>query len=547
MAPTELFSGPPLVSLLVVLLIIQSPLIVWNLLRAAPVAYTWFVKVTGEHLGPWRPGAYDARLHPPGGAEPAYPSYWVRQAWTDAAGATAAGATDIWRRVVDVWVKDRLRSMCDTRRKPYGIRGPWEVFFRRFFSIGVALGALLGTLAATATAVATTVVFGVLLCAVCAALVLASASLRALDTGRLAVGRIRMKCPHPGCYRSVTLPVYRCPNCRSPHHSLRPGRYGVLRRVCACGQGLQTSFLTGRHRLDAECPACSLPLPDGLGSARLVHVPLIGGTSSGKSMLLQAMVAGLLSRMNYGELSVRFARDADRRDHQRGAAQLASGGGIGKTTSVQPTAVMLYVGRGHRKRLLYLYDPRGENLESAQQLREQEYLVHADALVLVVDALADPAVYAGLPSDQQARADLASPSAESPMHTYERLSGELTAMSGRRRRTPVAVVVTKWDVLHRLGSLPKLSDGVDLWLREVGLENLVRALEHDFGACLFTALSAEDAVGAQSSETERRRAAEPVLWLLRGTGLRIRKSPAAVASGRIPPRPTTDPGVAESS
>ncbi|WP_405905614.1 hypothetical protein OG742_06230 [Streptomyces sp. NBC_00828] len=547
MSPSDLFAGSPWVSALVVLLFIQSPVIVWNLLRSAPVAYARFVTETGKSLGPWRPGTYDARVRPPGGAEPAYRAYWAQQAWTDAVSATAVGATDIWRRVVDVWMKDRVRSMWNLYRKPYGRRETWEVLFLRFFSVGVALGAFLGSLAAAATAAATTLVFGVLLGAGCAALVLAALCLRGIDTGRLVVGRIRMKCPHPGCYHSVALPVYRCPGCRHPHRSLRPGRYGVLRRVCECGQVLRTSFLTGRHRLDAECPECSLPLPDGLGSARLVHVPLIGGTSSGKSMLLQAMVAGLLARMNGGELSVRFARDADRREYERDAAQLASGGGIGKTTAVQPTAVMLYVGKRYRERLLYLYDPRGENLESPQRLREQEYLAHADALVLVVDALADPSVYARLPPDERTRADLASPSAESPMHTYERLSGELAAMSGRRRRTPVAVVVTKKDVLHRLDSLPTLTDGVDGWLRAVGLENLVRGLEHDFGACQFTALSAQDAVGTQPHPAERRHAAEPVLWLLRRSGLRIKKARPAVASGRIPPRPTADPGVAESS
>ncbi|MGW3942362.1 TRAFAC clade GTPase domain-containing protein [Streptomyces phaeochromogenes] len=548
MSPMDVFSGPPVVTALVVLLAIQSPVIVWNLLRSAPVAYTRFVTETGRNLGPWRPTALDARVHPPGGAEPAFKSYWAQQAWTDAVTAAATGATEIWRRVVDVWVKDRLLSMLDSHRGPYLRREPWEVFFLRFFSVGVALGALLGSFAAAATAVITMLLFGVLLCAVCAVLVLAAGFLRGLDTGRLTVGKIRMKCPHPGCYRSVQLPVYRCPRCRSPHSALRPGRYGILRRVCACGQRLHTSFLTGRHRYDAECPACSLPLPDGLGSARLVHVPLIGGTSSGKSMLLQAMVSGLLTRMNRGELSVRFAREADRKEHERGAARMASGAGIGKTTSDQPTAVMLYVGGRRRRRLLYLYDPRGEILESTRRLQEQEYLAHVDALVLVVDALADPAVQTSLAPDEQARARLASPSAESPTYTFERLSGELAAMSRRRRRRiPVAVVVTKRDVLPRLPSLPTLGDSVDGWLRAVGLENLVRGLERDFGACLFTALSAQDAIGTQAREAERRHAAEPVLWLLRHTGLRIRKRPPTLAAGRIPPHPATDQGVAKSS
>ncbi|MGW2820996.1 TRAFAC clade GTPase domain-containing protein [Streptomyces sp. NPDC001443] len=542
-----LFSGPWWASVLLVLLVLQTPVVVYNLLRSAPVAYVRFVASTGRAVGPWTSGAADPRLLPPGGAQPAYRSYWAGQAWVDVVVAARAGLVELWRRAVDVWVRDRLMRLWSPYRTPYQLRGSGEVFFRRTFVFGVAAGALLGTLAAAVTAVVTLVVFGTLAAAVCLGLTLAVLAVRGLDGARLTVGRIRMKCPHPGCYRSVALPVYRCPRCRAAHRALRPGGYGVLRRVCGCEQRLPTGFLTGRHRLDAECPVCSLPLPDGLGSARLVHVPLIGGTSAGKTMLVQAMVTGLFGRAAAGELSVRWARDEDRREYEHGASRLASGGVPAKTTAVLPTAVMLDVRGRRRRRLLYLYDPRGENIESAQRLREQEYLAHADAVLLVVDVLADPAVTARLTPDERGRAAGASPAGESPMDTYDRLTGELAAMSGRRRRTPVAVVVTKRDVLLDLGSLPTLDEDVAAWLRVVGLENLVRGLEHDFGASLFTSLSAWDAVGTSARAGERRRAAEPVLWLLGRSGLRPRKMRRPVASGRIPPRPTTDPGVAESS
>lgn len=541
-----LFSGPWWASALVVLLAIQMPVIVYNLLRSAPVAYVRFVGESGRALGPLKPGVADPRLVAPGGAEPAYRSYWAGQAWQDALAAARAGLTELWRRTVDVWVIDRLVPQWSSHRRSYGRRDTWEIVILRAFVFGVAAGALLGTLAAALTAVVTLLVFAALAGVACLTLLLGVLAVRGMDNARLAVGRIRMKCPHPGCYHSVALPVYRCPRCRSQHHALRPGRYGVLRRVCACDQRLPTSFLTGRHRLDAECPVCRLPLPDGLGSARLVHVPLIGGTSAGKTMLVQAMVAGLLARRDTGELTIRWARDEDRREYEHGAARLASGSVLGKTTAVLPTAVMLNIGGRRRRRLLYLYDPRGENIESAQRLREQEYLAHADAVLLVVDALADPSVTARLTSDERDRADAASPAGESPMDTYDRLTGELSAMSGRRRRTPVAVVVTKRDVLHGLDSLPAVDD-VAAWLRTVGLENLVRGLEHDFGACLFTSVSAWDAVGARPKPAERRRAADPVLWLLGRTGLRTRKARPVSASGRIPPRSTTDPSVAESS
>ena len=254
-----LFSGPWWASALVGLFLLQLPVVVYNLLRSAPVAYVRFVAEAGGAIAPLKSGTADPGLVPLGGAEPAFRSYWARQAWADSAAAAEAGLAELWRIVVEVWVRDRLVGLVAAYDKRYGRREDSEIFFSRLFVFGVALGALLGLLTAAATAAVTLVVFGVLAGAVCLLLALAALTLRGLDGARLAVGRIRMKCPHPGCYRSVALPVYRCPRCRAPHRELRPGAYGVLRRVCACGQRLATTFLTGRHRLDAECPACSLP------------------------------------------------------------------------------------------------------------------------------------------------------------------------------------------------------------------------------------------------------------------------------------------------
>ncbi len=101
----------------------------------------------------------------------------------------------------------------------------------------------------------------------------------------------------------------------------------------------------------------------------------------------------------------------------------------------------------------------------------------------------------------------------------------------------MAAVVTKRDVLDRLTSLPVPGDGpIDDWLGDIGLGALVRALGHDFGAARYWAVSSHAATGTGPFESEQRRAAEPVLWLLAATGLRTGPltGQAGGGAGRVP-------------
>lgn len=182
---------------------------------------------------------------------------------------------------------------------------------------------------------------------------------------------------------------------------------------------------------------------------------------------------------------------------------------------------MLLVGHGRRRRLLYLYDPMGESLRDADTTRGQGYLAHADGVLLVTDVLAAPVVRRALHAGDTERAEAARPADLGPAETYAGFTGELQGLGGRRGRLPVATVVTKRDALDRLDSLPRPTEPVEAWLAGIGLDELVRALGHDFAAARYWVVSARAATGAGALDTERRRAAEPVLWLLSRTGLRV--------------------------
>ncbi|MFC4036765.1 hypothetical protein ACFO3J_35800 [Streptomyces polygonati] len=516
--------GGSLGALLAFLLLLEIPVVLWACVAVATTGYWTFARAVVGALSRPRAGGADRRLLPAGGREPAYRSYWVRQVWRDSGLAVAAGARAGWRLLLDRWLRDRVHGLLIDVWTPAAPvrhrRGIIRLIFARIFGVGLAAGVLAGALIAGLVTALALLLGGLLLAVVVGALAFAAAALRVLERARLWARRIFMRCPHPGCYHRITLPVYHCPVCQTPHRNLRPGRYGVLHRVCSCGASLPTGFLTGRHRLSAECGTCHRPLPAGLGRARLVNVPLIGGTSAGKTMLLLAMVTGLRTLADEGHLRLEFTLGNDEDEFDRARAELAGGGWARKTQTQLPRAMVLYVGTRFRKRLLYLYDPKGETLESGETVREQQYLAHADAVLLVVDALAAPEMRGRLSSDDRALAAGAAPSNEGPMDTYARLSGEFSMMARHRGRTPVAVVVTKRDLLRRLTSVPVVDEPVTRWLSDIGQGNMVKALGHEYGRSRYWALSAHDATGPGAADTERRAAAAPLLWLLSRSRIR---------------------------
>ncbi|MFI1188522.1 hypothetical protein [Streptomyces californicus] len=467
-------------------------------------------------------GAPDPRILPVG-PEPARRAYWSRLMWVDASVSSRAAASAVRHRLLGRWMAVTARRMFAARRPSTGYGGHWIARALCFATApGTALGAIAGALLASVVVVLVHLVMWLLAGVVGLAALVGVAVLRAAGRAAAGVRRVRMKCPYPGCYRPFPLAVHRCPGCGAAHRELRPGGFGTLWHVCACGRRLVAVSLAGRDRLAVECPHCDRPLPAGVGRLRVVHVPIVGGTSSGKTMLMAAAVSGLHAMTGTSALRVSFATADDRRDVVELNGQLGTVGWVRKTQGGQPRALMLRVSHRRRHRLLYLYDPMGEALYDVDSTRRQEYLAHADGVILAVDVLADPRVRRGLSADEEELVRAASPSEPGPWQTYQTFTGELSALTGRRRgRLPLAVVVTKRDVLDRIERLRVPSTGIAPWLATVGLDPLVRDVGHRFRVRRFWALSAYAATGAGPLVSEQRRAAETVLWILARSGLRV--------------------------
>ncbi|MFD6973707.1 hypothetical protein [Streptomyces sp. NPDC059979] len=484
-------------------------------------------------------GSRAPRITPYAGPEPARPAYWAGQMWRDARFAGQGAALTVWYLLTRHWLGEVVRRrLLRGRHGQTGIRAGNGIgrLVLRLIAPGTALAALLSALLASVLLVGVALVFLVQLVLVALAALAAVLAGRTADRlWKLARG-IRMKCPYPGCYRPFPLAVHVCPGCGAAHRDLRPGGFGALRRVCRCGRVLATTAVTGRRKLTARCPHCDQSLPPAVGTTRVVHLPLIGGTSAGKTMLMAAMLEGLRSWSHQSRLTVEYASPDDLREANSLNRQLSQSGWTLKTQGGQPRALMLLVGRGRRRRLLYLYDPMGESLRDADTTRRQGYLAHADGVLLVTDVLAAPVVRRALSAGDPERAAAARPADLGPVETYAGFTGELQGLGGRRKRLAVAAVVTKRDVLDQLTSLPRPSEPVDGWLGAIGLDGLVRALGHDFAAARYWVVSARAATGAGALDTEQRRAAEPVLWLLSRTGLRVGR----LAEDRPEPRGVQD-------
>ena len=227
----------------------------------------------------------------PAGGDPAEPNYfygparsdlrYIRQVawsrWQDAAGS--------WSGVVE----DSLEGGARTPTGPLGVG----------LAIGL-VGALpLAAVLTAAVALAHEVLMGVATISVrCTA-----TALRAVDSALLRARHIKVRCV--ACFERISYPAYLCanPECRETHWDIRPGRYGVLRRTCQCGQRMPTLLLLGSaQQLDAICPyrACKQPLEHRPGEEREIIFPLFGSKGAGKTLLLYGIIKTLQESVRPG-------------------------------------------------------------------------------------------------------------------------------------------------------------------------------------------------------------------------------------------------------
>jgi hypothetical protein len=309
-------------------------------------------------------------------------------------------------------------------------------------------------------------------------------TLRGVDSGLSHLRGVKLTCP--ACHHRVVYPAYDCPNpgCSHRHEDVRPGKYGLLRRTCACGYRMPTLLLLGSHRMTAYCPHCQAPMAEGAGTVREIVVPMLGATTAGKTRMMLALAETMT-----GVFHATTADEPTGTSLTRMREALDARGDTGKT--IAEDAVRAYSFNLDR-RLVHIYDPPGEDFADSSRLQLRLFLRNAHAFVFVVDPFAIPDVWNSLEPQAQRRYQ-AIRSSQPPSYIFEQVLENLTGMGVRIAATSLAVAVTKSDLTAELPICADMDSDVRAWLADrVGMANMVRSIEKSFGTVRYFHTSARN-------------------------------------------------------
>ncbi len=481
----------------------------------------------------------------PTGPEPAFRQYFFRKAYHDYAAIVRDSSHS--NQALAMWIITRTNALFTDMGWAAVLTWPLGVLLYGLVAAGSVVAAVLY------------VAFGathLVLVIVLSLLALVTATLfRVLEYASMVWRRIFLVCPNAGCYRKIGLPIYVCTGCGAEHKRLLPGPYGTFRRRCRCGQKLPTLFLFGRSRLPAFCPheQCRRPLSAAIGTARNLHVPVVGGPAAGKTSFLMANMVELHACAASAGLALTFPESQHERLFEDSRRAFADGRVLTKTAEYSPDAFLVNLADARRNRaLLYVYDAAGEAYQQRDVLRSHDYYAYSHAILFLVDPFSLPRVQTDYQSTLGAVADAVRPSAERPQDVYGRMIDTLRRSKKGARSLgaqPIAVVVTKTDAfdltetfqalaaaparetIDRLDDDPE-SRAVRRWLLDHGEGNLVRSLEQDFKNVRFFHCSALGRMPDKSGARFRpRRALAPLSWALGTYGIGL-PAPGAQSSAR---------------
>lgn len=349
----------------------------------------------------------------------------------------------------------------------------------------------------------------------------------------------------PGCHESMMIPVFTCPACATDHTRLWPSMYGVLHHRCSgcTTTKLATTEWNGRRAVDRKCPHCSRPLNVDIGTLTNVHVPVVGGPSTGKSnLIVMATHEFIRSSQTSGRAEISFPDSIDEREFQSNLGRLQSGRELVKTPSIVPQAYNLSIKRPRDLvgKIVYFYDGAGEAYSDETSTLQQTYYKFVHGIIFVIDPFGLPALREELKAELDDVRTVLRPGPIGVMESYERMLTVLEANVGLTRRKqfphPLAVVVTKVDafgleekvgapaarqLLEREPQIGTEAAAIDSlvqgFLETYGLDQFIRDALIQFQSVRFFSCSA---LGRMPNEGDTRpfvpvRVLEPLEWVLR--------------------------------
>lgn len=332
---------------------------------------------------------------------------------------------------------------------------------------------------------------------------------------------IQSRCPN--CKRISIVPVFRCPECGTPHVNLTPGAYGVFAIKCSCGSKLPTTIFNGRSQLEALCPYCETPL--AASDAKQFGIQLVGGVSSGKTTFLTA----------YWHLYLESLRGDSGLEYecfpQESFDMLESWFQEGTSDATSERNANMY-SVIHRRQdnlpcQMTIYDVAGEAFEDLTADIQQQQLRYCEGIIFIVDPTAAP--------------ETNSVPISGFVSEFKKMRG---VQASRLSDIPVSVVISKADRFKREIGLPKIKsvytagmreqeDGSEQslevvrdeicrnFLMEHGYDAVLNIIDSEFANVRFFSASAIGHEAFEGDPYDPWGVLEPVEWIIVQSGVQL--------------------------
>ena len=360
----------------------------------------------------------------------------------------------------------------------------------------------------------------------------------------------------PACHKVILLSLFMCDNCNRIH-DLTPTDKSIFSLQChSCGKRLSKIPQFGRDNLIAVCPNHS-PFHYLLGKNASKYpemlIPIVGGTSTGKSAFLAAWTVYAQQQLpRLCDVNVTFpfhdgpgyARDCLQR-FQQGVTPA-------KTSITNPNGLGMEIAskKKHKGLRLFLYDPAGEvfdplSQDSEHSLSPFEYYDYMDGALFMIDPFSTPVL-----SKKYSQSTLNLGGFEvSDKKTEDCCDKFIRGLQNHNLKhdeyhyAPCAIVITKADafdldsligkeaVRNKMAGNPRLSfeDALDeacsTQLKDWGLGHVLHLLRSNFKEVRCFSVSAYGRQANIKGPFTPERVELPILWLLNQRKSKLRLIP----------------------
>lgn len=359
-----------------------------------------------------------------------------------------------------------------------------------------------------------------------------------IDRIYLHIHSVKTSCPYDQV-RSV-IPMFECPQCGNKHARLVPGPYGIWHRRCSCGKKLPTTFLLGRSALKAFCPVCGNEL--AASDVQQFSLSVVGGTSSGKTVLLTAFYHNFLEALDKNKQVYYDIPEIhkDMFDNMKAWYNGAPCDATRLSDTSDMYSIILNSSAFDVRKQFSLYDIAGEAFEDPTMARmlPQKQLRDSNGIVIVIDPLSAGDMRRNAEAEGDDTSNFSGAEASTIIANFVTYLNSVLTNSKitTRSQKPVAVVITKSDLAsvsreisyHRIKTLMNQNPGMfenfaharneisRNFLRDIGLHDAVAAIEANFTNVHYFPVSAiGHAVNGEGYDPEH--VDEPFNWLISET------------------------------